>query len=66
MAEYANRFLIPHHFEVGDNVWLSTKNLAIPHGSGSRRLQPKNCGPFVITKKIHDVTFQLDLSEPMK
>ena len=66
MAEYANKSRIPHDFKVNDLVWLSTKNLSIEDGSGIRKLHPKFCGPFKITKRINDVAFKLELSEPMK
>ena len=66
MAAYSNRFRKAHEFKVGDQVWLSTRNLTFEDGSGSRKLNPKFCGPFKIVEKITDVTFRLDLSEPMK
>ena len=66
MAEYANKSRIPHTFNIGDEVWLSTKNLSIEDGSGMRKLHPKFCGPFKITKKINEVTFKLDISYPMR
>ena len=66
MAEYANKSRIPHKFQVDDLVWLSTKNLSIEDGSGIRKLHPKFCGPFKILKQINDVTFKLELSDPMK
>lgn len=43
----------------------STKNVSLKDGSGMRKLHPKNCGPFTITENINDVTFRLDLSQPM-
>ena len=64
-ARYANKRQLPHRFAVSDPVWLSTKNFSLEDGSGSRKLHPKFCGPFEITKKINDVTFSLKLSEPM-
>ena len=66
MAEYANRFRKQHSFKVGDKVWLSTKNISLEDGSGTRKLHPKFCGPLEISEKINDVTFRLLLSEPMK
>ena len=66
MANYANKFRKAHDFKVNDLVWLSTKNLSFEEGSGSRKLNPKFCGPFKIKEKITDVTFRLQLSEPMK
>ena len=64
-ARYANRHRLPHSFEIGDKVWLSTKNITLEDGSGSRKLNPKYCGPIKITEKVNDVTVRLDLSQPM-
>ena len=66
MAEYANKSRLPHDFAVNDKVWLSTKNLSLEEGSGSRKLHPKFCGPFTIKEKINNVTFRLEISAPMK
>ena len=65
MAKYANRKRLPTPFKVNDKVLLSTKNLSLEDGSGMRKLHPKYCGPFTITEKVNDVTFRLDLSQPM-
>lgn len=65
MAKYANRKHLPAPFKVHDKVLLSTKNLSLEDGSGMRKLHPKCCGPFTISEKINDVTFRLDLSQPM-
>ena len=66
MAEYANRSRLPHNFAVNDKVLLSAKNLALEESRGSRKLHPKFCGPLVITEKISNVAFRLELSGPMK
>ena len=66
MAAYANKFRRQHPFKVNDMVLLSTKNLSFEDGSGSRKLNPKFCGPFKITDKINEVTYRLDLSHAMK
>jgi hypothetical protein len=65
-AEYANKSRIDHSFKVGELAWLSTKNLKFEDGSGSRKLNPRFCGPFKILEKINDVTVRMKLSEPMK
>ena len=57
---------MPHNFQVNDKVWLSTENLSLEDGSGTRKLHPKFCGPFRITEKISDVTYRLELPDPMK
>ena len=64
-AIYANKHRLPHKFAVNDEVWLSTKNLSLEDGSENRKLHPKYFGQFKITEKIKEVTFPLDLSEPM-
>ena len=66
MAKYANRKRIPHNFKIGDQVWLSTKNLKLEAGSTTRKLHPKYCGPFRILKQITPVSYKLDTSEPMR
>ncbi len=66
IAEFANKHRLPHQCAVGDKVCLSTKHISLEDNSGSRKLHPKVCSPFVVKKKINDVNFQLELSEPMK
>ena len=66
MAREANKHRLPHNFKVGDEVWLSTKNISLEDGSGSRKLNPKFCGLLRILKQINDVTFKLDLPDPMR
>ncbi len=63
MAEYATRIL--HSFNVHEYAWKSTKKLSLQDESRMRKLNPKFCGPFRISKKINDVKFQLDLPYPM-
>lgn len=65
MANHVNQKRSPSTYKEGDRVWLSTKNLALEEGSGSRKLNPKYCGPFRITKCINNVIYHLDLSQPM-
>ena len=64
-SEYINKKRRPSNFRVGDKVWLSTKNLTLEDGAGSRKLNPKYCGPFEITEDINGVTYRLKLSQPM-
>ena len=66
MSIYAGRSRIPYSFKVGDKVLLSTKNLSLEDGCGMRKLNPKFCGPFKILEKVTDVTYRLQLSQPMK
>jgi len=65
MAKQANRKRLPTPFKVNDKVMLSTANLTLEDGSGTRKLHPKFCGPFEITEKINEVTFRLNLPQPM-
>jgi len=61
----ANRKRKVASFQVGDLVYLSTKNISMPKGR-ARKLVPKYLGPFPITKVIKEgATYQLDLSEEL-
>jgi len=61
----ANRKRKVASFQVGDLVYLSTKNISMPKGR-ARKLAPKYLGPFPITKVIKEgATYQLDLSEEL-
>jgi len=46
--------------EVGSEVLLSTKNLAVKHGK-SKKLLPRFIGPFTVTTKINEVAYKLHL-----
>ena len=46
-------------FHPGDRVWLEAKNLALPYQT--RKLAPKCHGPFLITKRVSPVAYQLQL-----
>lgn len=65
MAKQANKKRTQVPFKIHDKVLLSTTNLSLDDGSGTRKLHPKYCGPFQITEKINDVTFRLELPQPM-
>ena len=46
MEEYQNRNLRDISFEIGDKVWLSTKNLAKVHFQrGDKKLKQRHTGP---------------------
>ena len=45
-------------FNVGDKVLLSTRNLSL---KGSRHLRDRYCGPFVVTKRIGETAYRVDL-----
>ena len=44
-------------FHPGDHVWLKAKNLALPYQMC--KLAPKRHGPFLITKRVSPVAYQL-------
>ena len=46
-------------FTIRDQVWLEGSHLRLPHQS--TKLAPKRYGPFMITKQINLVTYQLTL-----
>ena len=46
-------------FWVGQKVWLEAKNLTLPYQT--KKLAPRQHGPFVITKQVSPVAYQLDL-----
>ena len=45
-------------FHVGDKVLLSTRNLSL---KGSRHLRDRYCGPFVVTERIGETAYRVDL-----
>jgi hypothetical protein len=51
-------------FKVNDQVWLESKNLKIPYQS--RKLTPKQEGPFKIKEVLGPVTYQLTLLKQWK
>jgi chromodomain-containing protein len=46
-------------YQVGDQVWLEATHLCLPYQS--TKLAPKCHGPFLITKEISPVAFQLHI-----
>ena len=59
-AQCANKFRNNLDSKVGDKAWLSTKNLKLEDGSGSRKINPRFCGLFEIVEKISDLTMRLN------
>jgi hypothetical protein len=51
-------------YQEQDRVWLEATNLKTTHPTA--KLAPKRYGPFMITKKISDVVFQLELPHQWK
>ena len=63
---HANRRRRPAGFQVGDLVYLSTKNLSLPKGR-ARKLAPKFLGPFAITEIVSEgATYALDLPSELR
>jgi len=64
-AKYYNKKHIPGPtFKVDQQVWLNTSNLSTKRPMG--KLDAKYIGPYIITKKINDVAFQLDLPKSFR
>ena len=61
----ANRKQIAVIYKVGDLMYLSTKNIALPNGR-ARKLAPKYLDPFAVSKVLKEgTTYQLDSSEEL-
>jgi len=63
-SEYANRKRTEIEYSVGDEVWLSTKNL--PVQTGSRKFMDKFIGPYKVVSKISHVAYKLELPNHFK
>src|SRR5579864_7315481 len=46
-------------YQVGDQVWLEAKNLALPYAT--RKLAPKCHGPFQVVQQVSPVAYRLRL-----
>jgi len=57
-AEHANSRRQAKVFEIGDRVYLSTRNLSL---EGPTRFQPRSLGLFSVTTKHSDVAYTLHL-----
>ena len=55
----AARATPPDSCQVRDKVWLEAKHLALPYQMP--KLAPKRHGPFMITKRVSPVAYQLQL-----
>jgi len=62
MAERVTRGFIP--FKTGQKVWLDAKNLKTGHPT--QKLAPRREGPFTITEKISNLSYQLLLPAQWK
>lgn len=65
MSQQANKKCLPTLFKINDRVLLSTKLLSLEDASGPQKPYPKFGKPFEIIEKINDVTFRLNLLQPM-
>ncbi|KAL2629297.1 hypothetical protein R1flu_013983 [Riccia fluitans] len=56
-----------HHvsYQVGEKVWLSVKNLALPEGL-SAKFSAKYTGPYKILVKPYEDVYTLELPAEMK
>ena len=65
MEESANRHRKPPpRYQVGDKVWLSTRNIQTQRPS--RKLDYKQVGPFKILERIGATSYKLELPSSMK
>jgi hypothetical protein len=53
----AGKVPTPLPYQVGDQVWLEATHLHFPYQS--TKLAPKRHGPFLVTREVSPVTFQL-------
>ena len=65
MQRVANRHRRDIDFEVGEKVWLLTRNLPL-RGSSSRKLSAIYAGPFEIIEQISPVAFRLAVPDAWK
>jgi hypothetical protein len=61
----ANRKRIPSPFEIGDLVYVSSKNLSIPKGL-ARKFYPKYVGPYPIIQNFNNESFKLGISKSLR
>lgn len=62
--EYADAKRIDMEFNVGDQVWLLTKNIRTTRPS--KKLDYRRLGPFKIIQKVGNVAYKLELPPSMK
>ena len=67
-AEHAKYYNATHAkispYNVGDKVWLSTKNINTTRPT--KKLDYKQIGPYVIKKRINPVTYELEIPEELR
>ncbi len=65
--KYYNRGRRELTFEIGDRVLISTENMAPAQiGAPSRKLMPHRIGPYEITGKRNDNSYEVDIPSAMK
>jgi hypothetical protein len=64
-THYANRHRREFSFKEGEEVWLSTQNLKLPHGI-TKKLSSKYTGPFKVLEVVSPVAFKLQLPASWK
>ena len=64
--KYADAYRSELQFNVGDKVWLSSKNIPVKGDIGARKLYPLWIGPFPVTAKVGQVSYQLQIPEHYK
>ena len=52
-------------FNEGERVWLSTEHLRL-HNQPSKKFQQRYVGPYLITSKISDAAYELELPSTMQ
>ncbi|ETO58684.1 hypothetical protein F444_22936, partial [Phytophthora nicotianae P1976] len=68
MADVYDRGRKDQDFNVGDQVYLSTKNLDTVHTRfpNSRKLGPKWIGPYSVVRKVHRHAYEINLPPGLK
>lgn len=54
----------PHEFKVGDKVMLASKNISIHQAS--RKLGPRQLGPYEVIERVGDLDYRLKLPPQLK
>jgi hypothetical protein len=63
-TNYANEHRKEKSYEIGDRIWLSTKNLK--KKGRSEKLLPRFIGPYTIIERINDVAYKIDLPSSLR
>ena len=53
---YCNRFKLGHHLDIGQKVWYENHRQDL---SKSQKLQQRRLGPFTVTTRITNTTYQI-------